>query len=421
MEKIIQISIISLFFPVWIQFQGKDAITTGSIALSITFFFYYVYALITKKAEFRFMVSCVILALITTISTFAVSSQYLGPSLRGSVQFVCALLGFLFIVNYYMGLDTKERLDRIEHLITVIIFLFVAQVILASILYFYSDFGLVLSVFKTRTEDVFITRVASGVKRLRGIIVAQETFGEIMAMLAPLVLYKVIKRGWLYYVVFAVFSFGVLLSATRLSIVLFFVSSLLFSLMNFKLIPFRAWLISLYTIILCIINYFIYFPHALDPILGRFSEFMDIYENTGSILLAMGRKEIWDIGVHEIVSGINLFGHGMITVINKQQFYLHNLYLTVLFQLGIVGFVAFFAIIARILIALIFAIKKVSDPLKVTLLTSSIMSLCIFLLSELKCEFNRGSSYQQVIWIMLGIFYLIAKTLPQLYLKERSR
>jgi hypothetical protein len=35
-----------------------------------------------------------------------------------------------------------------------------------------------------------------------------------------------------------------------------------------------------------------------------------------------------------------------------------------------------------------------------------LLSLLCFLINELKFEFNRSDSYQQIVWIFFGIYYL---------------
>jgi len=421
MNSLIITTIFLLFFPIWVRFQGKDAITTGSIAIILSFFVFLIHALLTKKVKFHFLIIMLLLIIVATISANSISPQFLGPSFRGYAQFVCALLAFFMVTNHYYDLPLYKRQKGIESILSYIIVLFVIQVIIGTILYYYPSFGYYLKIFTTRTEDVFATPIASGVKRLHGIIVAQETFGEILAMLMPLVLYKIIKKEWPYYFVYGIFAVGVVLSATRSSIFLFFVGSLIFIIINWKLVKLPAWLIPLYIITLAAIIFYFYTPHAFDPIFNRFTLFFDLYEKTRSITIAIDRKTLWDIAVQEVFTKLNLFGHGMITVIANQQFSIHNLFLTVLFQMGIVGFVLFFGLMGKIFISLITSLKYIQNPYDRCLLISSIISLVIFLLSEMKCEFNRGSSYQQIVWILLGIYYLAAMTLREKQLINNTR
>ena len=403
--------IISLFFPIWVRFQGKDAITTSSIFIIIVFICYIVRALLTRSLRGDFVMIIAAFIVIGCLSSISVPQLYWGPSIRGYTQFVCALLGFFMVVNYYQGLEEPQRYAYIHQLLILIIVMFLVQVMIGCILYFRPSFGGLLHIFATRTEDVVATRIELGIKRLRGLIVAQETFGEILAMLAPMVLYMIARKKWVYTMVYGIFAIGVVLTATRTSILLFAVNTLFYFILNVKRIKFAVWMIFIMSAILVSMLYVFYFPHAADVIWGRFSEFINLYKSTGSVVAAMGRKEIWEIGAAEIFARLNLTGHGMITIINGMQFNLHNLYLTLLFQLGILGLILYLLVLARISSALVVSIFREHDENALMLKYACLLSFSTFVLSEIKCEFNRGSSYQQVIWLLLGIYYLLARTL----------
>jgi len=171
------------------------------------------------------------------------------------------------------------------------------------------------------------------------------------------------------------------------------------------------WYVCISSLTSSLVIYFIYIPNALNQIIIRFGIFLDVFKKTGSVVAAIDRDRVWDIGVTKVVYSLNLFGNGLITIINNEEFHLHNLFLTVLHQLGVVGFLFFFGLMGWIFIAIILSIKQVKDKYDRCLINSILMAFIIFFLSEMKCEFNRGSSYQQVIWILLGIFYLISQTL----------
>lgn len=411
MAALIPFTICSLFFPIWIQFSGKDALTTGTVVIIFAFFLFFLYFVTTKKREFKFLFIVLALIAVATISTLSVSHALMGPSLRRYLQLVGALVCFLLIVNYYKDIPPYERLVKLEFLLSMIIFLFIVQIIIGIALYFFPEVGQYFSLFTTRDRAILTTNIADGTKRLTSIIVAQETFGEILALLMPLVLYKLIKKGGAYYIAYGIFTIGVILTATRSSILLFILGTFIFFVIHSKMINPHIWFVCISSLTSSLVIYFIYIPNALNQIIMRFEIFLEVFKETGSVVAAIDRDRVWDIGVTKVVDSLNLFGNGLITIINNEEFHLHNIFLTILHQLGIVGFLFFFGLMGWILLTLILSIKQVKDKYDSCLLNSILMAFIIFLLSEMKCEFNRGSSYQQVIWILLGIFHLISQTL----------
>ena len=95
----------------------------------------------------------------------------------------------------------------------------------------------------------------------------------------------------------------------------------------------------------------------------------------------------------------------------------HNLYLTVLHQMGVVGFIVFFGFIAKLLIRIYKSFRTISIQEYRLLAYSALLSLSILMINSSKYEFNRQASYEEYVWVLFAIYYLIAENI---FLRSRS-
>jgi hypothetical protein len=128
------------------------------------------------------------------------------------------------------------------------------------------------------------------------------------------------------------------------------------------------------------------------------------YEATKSVVSAVNREGIWDLALKLTLQTLSPFGRGMVTPFN-----FHDLYLTILFKLGIVGASIFFGFFLYMTKSILFAMKKAVDIRRKVLLRACFISFTVLLINEVKFDFNRGSSYQQIIWAVFAVYLIAAE------------
>ncbi len=408
LNKLIYLTITAVFFPVYIHFQGKDATTTGSLAIICLFLIYCFATLFEKSWGFRFLLLIVVLTFIGIISSSFLPPDLTMKSIRHLGAFVCSMLLFFVVVNYYIGIDGPEQNDCINRLISFVLLMGAIQIIIGIILYFYPPIGKPLAVFAPRNVDVLVT-VDAGAKRLQSIMTGWEEIGEFIAVLSPLLFYQVVRTGRKFIPLFflALYFIGVILSATRSAILLFILASLVFIIWNRETIRLHKLLLGSYISGICLSILIFIFPPALnylDSAMARFGVFSEIYTKTDSLMKAIDREGAWNYGLHIVSNNLNLFGNSMVTPGN-----FHCLYLTLIYDLGIIGGALIFGFFAYLLIKLFQAARNTVDPDTKCLVSACIISLSVFLINEFKYEFNRDFSYQEIIWLIFAIFWLVSQ------------
>ncbi len=419
MNKLIILTITAVFFPIYVQFHGRDAITTGSIAIVLSFSIYIISGLITRHITFRLGVMLFTLTMIGFISQFSASPELWSQSFRHFVAFVSSLMLFFIVINYYSQISEYNRFDAINKLILFVLILCAVQIVIGIILYFYPPFGKALSIFTTRTDDILTTPFA-GAKRLQSIMTGWEEFGEFIAVLAPFLFYFIIKSGGKIYSLFLLMLFiaGAILTATRSAIILFVFAGFVFLIWNRHFIRINKLLISAYIFGIFILILVYIFPTAVDvwdAAIVRFDVFSETYAKTKSIVAAIDRQGTWDYAKMVVWPNLNLFGNSLVTPGN-----FHNLYLTLIYQFGVIGITAFLSFFVYISIRLLISVKMTVDPIMKCLASACILSFAVFLVNEIKFEFNRGSSYQQIIWFIFSIYWLVSQ-LVKMYIQTISK
>jgi hypothetical protein len=409
--------IISIFFPIYIQLIGKDALTTGTL---FVFILYIAYITEGVKNGTSFYTKCDLLVyallIIGLLSTavamrngFLESIQH-GPAIRQYVSFVSSLLFFVVLKNHGLterkyALSNNAFDAHIENLLSLFILLISMQVVFSIIANYFPPFESFLSLFGGHPSDSLIDvpqlDLLGTESRASTKVVTPEQFGEILAFLSPIVVYKVIKHNsHLWILCLIIFILGVLLSITRSGIILFITGvsvTLLYSLKeNFR----KTFLVIcglFFTSLLIILA----FPSIIEPVLIRFNLAKEAYSSSGGVFSTINRDNFPEF-MDYVIMHISLFGNSLY----RNDF--HNLYMTILHQLGIVGSVTFFSILLLPFLKLLIRFFD-NDTIKNELLIfSCIVSMLIFLVNEFKYEFNREASYQQMCWGIFAIYYLVA-------------
>ncbi|MRS05966.1 O-antigen ligase domain-containing protein [bacterium] len=240
-------------------------------------------------------------------------------------------------------------------------------------------------------------------ERLYSFVFSYEDFGEILAALSPLVIYKMVKyKKSVWVPCLIIFTVGVLMSVTRSGIILFTIGTLFSMLYHYRKELYKAYM-SLTLFAMTIIVAAIYIkPAFIEDVFKRFGYVAQEYSSTGDMLVAANRGNFPDAWDH-VYKNLTFFGHSLARVDY------HNLFLTTLEQLGIIGSLIFFVVLLNPLIRLLRAYGK--EGANNSLVFSCILSLVLFLFNETKYEFTRTASYNAICWVLMGIYYLAAKKL----------
>jgi O-antigen ligase len=153
--------------------------------------------------------------------------------------------------------------------------------------------------------------------------------------------------------------------------------------------------------------FYSYFSISLE----RFNVSNYRIDSINDFIVFLNRQEVWPDAWETTYKNITFFGHGPIPAHEIQlmpsQRHFHSLYMTLLFQFGIIGmpiFIYFFYILF-LRLARQLSIQK-RNSTEYLLIASCIISLCTFLINEIKFEFNRSDSYQQIVWVIFSIYFL---------------
>ena len=210
------------------------------------------------------------------------------------------------------------------------------------------------------------------------------------------------------------YIFGIIISGTRSALILTFIQLFIFTLV-FVPEKYKQKKINIVLVFLVASPLLLPVLYKFGPIvLDRMLETIEQVSERKDIYTISNRDLVWPIAYKITTSTLSLFGHGPVQahIIGFPSYNFHNLYLSLIFQFGIVG-TAIFSIFFLLLVKrLYFASKKLwSEKNTLYLLPiSCLLSLICFLINEVKFEFNRADSYQQIVWSIFAIFYLAGNT-----------
>jgi len=269
-----------------------------------------------------------------------------------------------------------------------------------------------LSVFLRRNQENLGGHIAGGVyTRGTTVFTGGEEFGELLVLLFPFALYKLFTRGGkIYWFVIGALLIGMLISGTRSAFLLIifqtlgFVYILVPAKYNSKKITITIGFVFVFILMLPILNE--YSPILMDRVQITLDQL-----GQKDIVMIANRSSVWPLAWDLTVKTISLFGHGSIQAfgIGFPVKNFHNLYMSLMFQFGVIGSIVFFMFFFVLAKRLFFVAKKYKGKRgSLYLLTlTCLLSLFGFLINEIKFEFNRSDSYQQFVWCFFAVFYVI--------------
>jgi O-antigen ligase len=236
-----------------------------------------------------------------------------------------------------------------------------------------------------------------------------EAFGEYLALLGPIAMYKLIRTNKpRYYVILFVVCAGLIFTSTRSAIFLFAGTLVILVTACLRDVRLSRLLLIGATLTVCVVTLAVsgsYLSNAVD----RMTLAYDDYQEGSNLADVANRASVWQ-GDY-VLSQLNLFGHGLLapTYYGKISSHMHSLYMTITFQMGVIGAIAYFATLLFILGCLIRGILKSENGARLRNICC-FLSFSVFLINESKFEFNRYENYQQVCWSLFAIYYLASKS-----------
>ncbi len=436
--KIVFLMIV-ITFPITLQYFGRDAFSTGTLIIFITLAWsltkHNITATVPKnKFLFTLLVLLVCIAFIGMVPNM--SGKYWGPSVRHYLNFISSIAVFVLIIHFQQieGKTNNER-DYIEKIISTLLLITVFHVFLSLLLLHFPWVEEYFTVFLNRTQEHLGGHFIDGVyTRAATVFASGERFGELFVLLFPFSLYKFfVSKNKSDLFVIAFLFFGTILSGTRSAFLLIVFQFLIFIyILVARKYNVKKFVVTVGFILICVLvlssllNYSSILMDrtqiTLDQVKSKVSEKVrskaqdqvkvkvsNRVRSKVDIATIMNRQGVWPMAYNITKNTISFFGHGPIQA-HKLDFPgkdFHCLYLSMFFQLGIIGtavFLLFFYTIAKRLLKSVKRIKyKNPDYL---LAATCLLSLLCFLINEIKYEFNKTDSYQQLVWIIFAIFYL---------------
>ncbi len=400
LSNLIFLSILSIFYP----FYSSKIILP--ISIYIIYFSFFVF--IGKKVIplnilfitlFGFMI-------ITFLSSFMTESIYYSTAIKRAFTITGAVILFIMITSFISKLDNNSKMNFLLKLLKLVLILLMIEVIYGLISLIYPNILNITFLFtggeprESYGSEYFI--------RLTGIFLTPESAGEILATILPLnfAIYIYSKdRTFLFSAI--VTLTGLMLTLTRSAIFLGLIGLIFFAIIGLrgkyrmKIVYFVSFIFLVSPIILFL------FPSLLQDIVYRFNITLDNFFISGLTLDTINRG-MFENAYFYVLNNINVLGHGMVTIVPTGVLHLHNLYLTLLFQLGIIGLILFLFFLLQVFVVNIKALKKIkNDKNKKMIIVAILIGLMVFCLNEFKFEFMRHSSYQYLTFVILSIFYNI--------------
>jgi len=410
--------IIMITFPVTLQVMGKDAFSTGTLIIFFTLAWSLSKHKISKtiandKLIFKFLALIACIAFVGMISK--TPSGYWGPAVRHYVNLISSIAVFILIIHSQniAGIAHSKN-EYIEKIITALLFIVVVHVFLSFIIFNFPYIEKYFTIFLNREQEFLGGHVREGLyTRATSVFTGGEEFGELLVLLFPFALYKIfVSRKKIYWFVLGSLLLGTVISGTRSAFLLIIFETVAFV---YILVPAkynaRKVFITVAFSLVCVMMLPVFIKYA--PILmDRIQATLDLVGQNEDIMTISNRSVVWPLAWDLTKNTISFFGHGPIQAhgLGFLVKNFHNLYLSLIFQFGIIGSIVVFIFFYTLFKQLLMIVKwKTGKDKNYLLAFTCILSFICFLINEFKFEFNRSDSYQQFVWIFFAIYYLTGK------------
>jgi len=252
-----------------------------------------------------------------------------------------------------------------------------------------------------------LTLEHGSILRIRTISMPTEAVGEYCAMLVPYACYRIAdSRKSFYAPALIILMMGIALSGTRSGIILSFLGILTYYVLVEKNKQIKILHLS---IIGAVILFLIAYSIGTSVIISRFFITYNEYYSGSDFGTIVNRKFLFEENWKFFLNSLSFFGNGMISPVAGGYLLIdfHNIYLTIIYQFGMIGSIFYFSLPFFLLKSLLKTLKKCGEQLKFTKVCT--ISFLIFLINEMKFEFTRKLDYVMIVWILLSIYYLHTK------------
>ncbi len=406
-------------FPVILSFAGKDALTTGTLVILLCLGLSIVSARATWTKDDRLVIG-LLLGIILVAAMGAISgggAAFWGKELRQWVSLVGGVGGFLLVVGWARAAGTKaERV--IEGVLAALICVLALHVVLSLVFQRWPGTEHYFSIFLYTGQQSFADATEGQFARATTVFTGGEGFGEILLLVFPFCIYKLFRSSLVIYLPLTLLLLvGVVATATRSAILLVALQIILFSLvlLSRRVSRVRS-IVVLGLAVIAMLAFSPFYASAIQDSMQRLDVSAAALQTGAGLTAALNRSLVWPNAIAVTTHHVSVFGYGPVQAfvlgIGK-PYNFHSLYLTLLFEFGILGtavWLIFFTQLCARLFSVLPRIRFRTDPAAL-LLTACLISLLCFLLNEIKYEFNRDDAHQQYVWLVLGVIYAFAATL----------
>lgn len=412
-KEIVNYIIIASFIPIKLNVSTTNigSISQYICCLGFGAFFLKTYFLNKKislnKKIFPLVFPLIFIGAISTLNLLP-SFALFRTSFWNLILLISTVL-FLLLLDSITFRNDEEKHFYIIRWVDLIIFCMCIQILFGALVYYFPNTGGWFKIFFSASNETGLqsTITENNLIRLRTFSLPTEAVGEFCAMLIPYAAYRLtFQKSWPYIPGILILLAGVALSGTRSAAILSILA--IFAYYGFVEKSIKIRLLHL-SILIATITMLVIFEIGTSTIITRFSSTYEVYATGADMGTVLNRKFLFKENWIFFYKNLSFFGNGLVSPVAARYLFVdfHNIYLTIVYQFGIIGSVFYFMLPLTLLTSLFKVLQKHGEQTKLTKVY--IISLLIFLINETKFEFTRKNDYVLIVWILLSIFYLHTK------------
>ncbi|MEW6443887.1 MAG: hypothetical protein AB1640_23325 [bacterium] len=409
------ITIGSIFFPLYVGALGRDVVTSTTLFILIVYGKHFIRSYNRPRSAldvfvFLLLLSGTVSAVLSVVSVYPDVFR-MGYSVRHYLGFASAILLFLLLEDSGRAAHepaAASRGPRVNTVLSLVLILTAVHVVISIGVKYVPSLGSAFALFVPKGE-VFDIPGRGSIERMGSFALGgAENYGELLAVLAPIVVYKMFSGRLWWGLCLMLFALGEIFSVTRSGILLMAAGTFIAILVHGRSNAMRFAGLA-YVLTGALLGLVFLLPGVVGDMTERFGLALQTYDSTGDFFEAINRAELprrWE----DLCSELSLFGRGFVpTPFGHGPVHFHNLVLTTLYRLGAVGCFLFLLVAAwpaGRLMRRLAAGRRMHAPLAF----SCLLSMALLGVNEMKFEFTREAPYQQLIWALLGVFASIGQT-----------
>ena len=407
-RKLLSLIAFTLPFPIYLQIAGRDAFTLTSFLIFMLLAMHLDVlprtVRIVKESYGPALALTTVLFLIILVTFVSTSGGSLGPNLRRLFS-----EGASFGIFVLCG-AVIEDLESLEKLLRVLIVAFLVQACVVSLQVMLPGVAIPVGIFSPRDNPDFV-RILNDMSRAGGTLGDYELLAQWFAILIPFAVYFLLSdKKHFVSRLFVIVGFlaGIVMTGTRGALISVSIGLLVFLWIILRNERGAGKLLKrsievAFVLALVVGTLLVSFPERASEYWGRFTEAVWSYQSGADLSAVANRGSVWANAINTIGSP-SLLGNGP-----NRLFSFHSLYLTVIYEVGIVGVAAFLGFLLYVIRRCYKSLGARSQSDEYVLLAASFASLLILLVDEIKVEFLRYSSTSELAWMLFGIALVSAR------------